>query len=125
MMDTSLDGYPEQLEEEYRPLFDILVSQGFSCFLEYYAPEGMGGFIVECRSSRGNIRVSNDKGQIFVEFETPAGEWREMEELLKEKGLQFSRYPSVCGIWTGYELQNRVLDLRQYLPELIQFAKSK
>lgn len=115
----------KELDARYQELFDFLTSSGFECSLDYYRPDVMGGFVVECRSPSSKVRVTNDRSQIFIELAEPDGKWHSKEDLLEGSNIPFSRHPSIEGLWTGYDIDIQTAELKQYLPDLLRLVRSQ
>ena len=110
------------LGSAYRELFEVLEAAGFTSTVTHYSPESFGNFIVDCRSSAADLRVTNDRGQILIDVKTSGDEWLDKEKLLASAGIAMSRYKTIDGLWTGYEPTIQASDLKENLELLIKTA---
>jgi hypothetical protein len=109
------------LGPDYAALFAALEKTGFACSVLRYEPEAVGNFVVVCSSTAGNVRVTNDRGQIFIDFGASSGAWVDKEVLLGRLGLLRDRHPTTeHGLWRGYEPGIQAAELEKYLPELLR-----
>jgi len=61
------------LGPKYAPIFSALERAGFSCVVEDYRPDAFGNFVVLCSAPTSRVKVTNDRGQIFVEVSGSVG----------------------------------------------------
>ncbi|HEU4420203.1 MAG TPA: hypothetical protein VFT55_14805 [Planctomycetota bacterium] len=100
-------------------LFRDLEQAGFKLSVDDYSPASFGDFVVTCSSPKARLRVTSDRGQVFVDVASPSGGWRDKEAVLEAAGIPRTRHPTVRGLWTGYEPQVQSVDLRQHLAVLL------
>ncbi len=110
------------LGSKYRDLFTVLQDAGFTTSVELYSPESFGNFVVRCKSPLAELRVTNDRGQIFIDVKTDKGQWLGKERILESSGIAMSRYKTINGLWQGYEPDIQASDLKDNLPLLIAAA---
>jgi hypothetical protein len=110
------------LGSEFQGLFSVLEEAGFTLTVEIYTPEAFGNFRVNCRRPDANLRVTNDRYQVFIEVLVGESQWVEKERILELAGINMSRYETIDGLWTGFEPANQELDLKENLHLLIDAA---
>jgi hypothetical protein len=108
------------LGARYGELFSVLQRAGFECIVDRYDPKVFGNFVVTCSSRDALLRVTNDRGQIFVAVAARSGPWRDKEEILEELRIPRSRHQTVAGLWAGYGPEVQADDLREFLPLLVK-----
>ena len=113
---------PLALDPRYAALFAVLQQAGFACSVQLGDPPASGNFVVECSSTAGSVRVTIDRGQVFVDFRVASGAWVDKEELLGRLGLSRDRHATEHGLWRGYEPAVQAAELARYLPELLREA---
>jgi len=101
--------------------FFAFLEQDFGFRLEKfeYSARHFGNFVAEYQRSDAVISITRDRAQVFVELVGRDGEWYDKDDLLEEFGVNRDRYPIENGLWTGYELEKQVTELRAYLPQLL------
>ena len=82
-------------------------------------PRAFDNFIVCYTHDEITIRLTRDRSQVFIEFLDSVGQWRDKDILLEELGIDRTRYPTVGGVWTGYDIENQGLDLATHLHLLL------
>ncbi len=113
------------LGSAYREIFAVLEAAGFTLTVTRHSPESFGNFVVDCRGSAVDLKVTNDRGQIFIELKTGDDEWLDKEKILASAGLAMSRHKTIDGLWTGYEPAIQASDLKANLGLLIKFASGE
>jgi hypothetical protein len=113
------------LGSAYREIFAVLEAAGFTLTVTRYSPESFGNFVVACRSSAVDLKVTNDRGQIFIDLKTGDDEWLDKEKILASAGIVMSRYKTIDGLWTGYEPAIQASDLKANLGLLIKVASGE
>jgi hypothetical protein len=76
-------------------------------------------FVGEYRRDDIRIQITRDRKQVFVELGS-GEELTELDVLLAAEGFARERFPDRNGLWTGYDLENQVQELRTHLPLLLQ-----
>lgn len=67
------------------------------------------------------LRLSRERGQVFVELRYADRAWHDKEPLLQRLGIPLYRHPLADdGSWSGYQTAVQARDLRQHLPLLLQ-----
>jgi hypothetical protein len=110
------------LGPRYAPLFAALQKAGFTCVVQSHEPGAFGNFVVICSSAAGKVRVTSDRGQVFVDVSVDGESWQEKEMLLERLGLARDRYPTEQGLWRGYAPEVQATELEQHLPALLAEA---
>jgi hypothetical protein len=107
------------LGPKYAPLFAVLERAGFTCVVDNYRPDVFGNFVVLCSAPSSRVKITNDRGQIFVEVAAPAGPWNDKESILESIGIPRARHETRDGLWSGYEPATQVAELERLLPKIL------
>ena len=107
------------LGPKYEPIFAILEHAGFSCVVEYYRPDAFGNFVVLCSAPMARVRVTNERGQIFVDIASGGGPWSDKEAILESMGIPRTRHETRNGLWSGYDPAVQALELERFLPKIL------
>jgi hypothetical protein len=105
------------------PVVD-LERAGFTCQILDYRPDVFGNFVVLCSSPEVRVRITNDRGQIFVDVATLSGPWNDKEAILESLGIARDRHKTINGLWSGYEPAVQASELKLYLPKLVAAVSS-
>jgi hypothetical protein len=103
----------------YSALISLLERSGFTCVVQDYRPDVFGNFVALCSSPKSRVRITNDRGQIFIDVATSSGPWNDKENILESLGIPRARHQTINGLWSGYEPAAQVSELERYLPNLI------
>ena len=112
------------LGPKYAPIFATLERAGFTCVVEDYRPDAFGGFVVLCSAPTSQVKVTNDRGQIFVDVSVNAGPWNDKEAILESLGIPRARHETRSGLWSGYDPAVQTAELESYLPRILAAASS-
>jgi|SRR5277367_6673512 len=107
------------LSPQYSALVSVLERGGFTCVVQDYRPDVFGNFVAMCSSPVLRVRITNDRGQIFVDVANLTGPWIDKEVILESLGIPRERHETINGLWSGYEPAVQTSDLERYLPKLI------
>jgi hypothetical protein len=107
------------LGPQFLTLFSVLEQADFTCVVEDYRPDVFGNFVALCSSPKARVRITNDRGQIFVDVASSSGPWIDKEAILESLGISRERHETAHGLWSGYAPAVQRLELEQYLPKLI------
>jgi hypothetical protein len=107
------------LGSEYSALFSVLERAGFTCVVQDYHPDVFGNFVALCSSPKSRVRITNDRGQIFLDVATLSGPWNDKEAILDSLGISRERHETMDGLWSGYEPAVQASELERFLPKLI------
>jgi hypothetical protein len=103
----------------YSALISVLERAGFTCVVQEYRPDVFGNFVALCSSPEARVRITNDRGQIFVDIATLSGSWNDKEKLLESLGVLRERHETINGLWSGYKPSVQSSELERYLARLI------
>jgi len=98
--------------------FGFLELAGFVLRIEDFSPQHFGNFVATYASADLSIRLTRDRGQVFVDLSAGNESWQDKEVLLEKLAVPRTRHPTVSGLWSGYEISIQALELQQYLPKL-------
>ena len=107
------------LGPQYSALASVLERAGFTCLVQDFRPDVFGNFVALCSSPKSRVRVTNDRGQIFIDVATLSGPWNDKEQILESLGVPRERHETINGLWSGYEPAVQASELERYLSELI------
>jgi hypothetical protein len=107
------------LRPQYSALISVLERAGFTCVVQDYRPDVFGNFVALCSSPNSRVRITNDRGQIFVDVATLSGPCNNKEEILESIGIPRERHETLNGLWSGYEPAVQASELERYLAQLI------
>jgi hypothetical protein len=107
------------LGPQYSALFSALEEAGFTCVVENYRPDVFGDFVALCSSPKSRVRITNDRGQIFIDVASLSGPWIDKEAILESSGISRERHETIHGLWSGYDPSVQGPELERYLPNLI------
>jgi hypothetical protein len=110
------------LGPQYSELFSVLERAGFACVVQNHRPDIFGNFVVMCSSPKARVRVTNDRGQIFIDVATLSGPWKDKETILESLGISRERHETINGLWSGYDPAVQASELARYLPRLVAVA---
>ena len=112
------------LGPKYAPIFAALERAGFTCAVEDYRPDVFGNFVVLCSASTSRVKVTNDRGQIFVDVSVNAGPWNDKETILESLGIPRARHETINGLWSGYDPAVQAAELGSLLPKILAAANN-
>lgn len=107
------------LGSQYCAIFSELERAGFTCVVQNHRPDVFGNFVVLCSSPRSRIRITNDRGQIFIDLAALSGPWIDKGTILESLGISRERHETTNGLWSGYDLAVQASELAQFLPKLV------
>jgi hypothetical protein len=107
------------LDPQYSALVSVLERAGFTCVIQDYRPDVFGNFVAMCSSPELRIRITNDRGQIFIDLANSSGPWNDKEMILESLGIPRERHETINGLWSGYEPAVQASELERYLPKLV------
>jgi hypothetical protein len=107
------------LGPQYSALFSALEEAGFTCVVENYRPDVFGNVVALCSSPKSRVRITNDRGQIFIDVASLSGPWIDKEAILESSGISRERHETIHGLWSGYDPAVQGPELERYLPNLI------
>ena len=108
----------------YSTVISVLEGAGFTCVVQDHRPDVFGNFVALCSSPKSRVRITNDRGQIFVDVATLSGPWSDKEKILESLGILRERHETINGLWSGYEPAVQALELEQYLPKLVEVVSN-
>jgi hypothetical protein len=104
----------KKLAKLYDKYFKFLsIDFGFKLIEESYHPEHFGNFHLLFNKENRQIKITSDRSQIFIDISFDKREWIDKEKLLQSKGIKMSRYNTINGLWTGYDIENQSKDLKE------------
>lgn len=114
---------PSELGPGCAAIVTLLENSGFVCSVRRHEPGASGNFVAECSATAGNVRVTKDRGQVFVDFAVASGAWVDKEALMSRLGLSRDRHPTTeHGLWCGYEPGVQAAEMEMYLSALLREA---
>ena len=112
------------LDPKYLPIFSVLERAGFTCSVDDYRPDVFGNFVVLCSTPTARIKVTNDRGQVFVAIAKASGPWTDKETMLENLGVPRARHETKEGLWSGYDPAAQAAELELFLPRLLAAANN-
>ena len=100
----------------------LMVEYGFTVKTKEYIPEHMGYFKIKLEKDAVQLTIQRDRRQIFMDFSSPKIGTQDKESILEKLGVSRERYPIISGLWTGYEIQKQSVDLKKYLPMILDYV---
>jgi hypothetical protein len=107
------------LGPQYSELFSVLERAGFACEVQNHRPDVFGNFVVMCSSPKARVRITNDRGQIFIDVAALSGPWSDKETILESLGISRERHETINGLWSGHNPAVQASELAQFLPKLV------
>ena len=108
----------KKMKKELRKIFGkhfsfITNEYGYNIESSVYDKNSFGNFIIELSNGPKRIKIISDRSQIFIEILNSEKGWIDKEVILKVKGIPHSRFINTeLGLWTGYEIENQAIDLK-------------
>ncbi len=113
------------LAEGWRERFGFLESEhGFALTDFIDTPAAFDNCVATYARAPFTLRLSRERGQVFVEMRHGTGPWHDKDALLARHGIHRTRHPLADdGAWTGYATATQAQDLRLYLPTLLHLVQ--
>ena len=114
------------LAEGWRERFGFLESEhGFALTDFIDTPAAFDNCVATYARAPFALRMSRERGQVFVELRCGARQWHDKDPLLARLGVPMSRHAMADdGSWSGYHAAVQARDLQRHLPLLLAHVAS-
>jgi hypothetical protein len=115
-----MSDYRTELKQHFEYLADKF---GFSLVSFSDEPRAFDNFVAIYERDDLALRITRDRSQMFISLALADSDWQDKEEILEQVGIEKTRFPTVNGLWAGYEIVNQAHDLEEHLETIVQFLR--
>lgn len=97
---------------------------GFELISYSEEPRAFNNFEALLQRNDLHIRITRDRGQVFIELSIDNSHWHYKDVILNEMGILWNRHPlSESELWEGYAMDIQAKELRQYIEGIENYLR--
>jgi len=111
--------------DEFLNEFGFLTEEmGFELKSYSEEPQAFNNFGALLQRSDLLIRITRDRGQVFIEFSIDNSHWHHKDMILNEMGIPWNRHPlSDSELWEGYAMDIQAKELQQHIQDIENYLQ--